>query len=97
MPEKTFTIDPDARLDFPFNWAQGPNGSTGWLHEGETIDTYEVTATDGITVDSDSEDGGIVTVWVSGATGRYQRITCHIVSSEGREDDRTIKLIVRSR
>lgn len=90
MPEPTFYIDPDAKLDYKFNWA-------AWLDEDETIDGHTIVSTDGISVDSSSRDSGVVTVWVSAAEPRYQRVTCHIVTSAGREDDRTIRFDVRSR
>jgi hypothetical protein len=37
-------------------------------------------------------------VWVTDATlGDNLRLTCHIVTSEDREDDRTLSLIVKQR
>lgn len=80
-------IDPDDKLDYQFDWA------ANFLSDSETITEYTVTPTDGITVDSDSETGGVVTVWVSGAnrgTVRYPKVTCHIVTNQGRERDWTI-------
>ena len=85
-----FTIDKDAVLDFAFDWS-------AWLADTETIASHVVTPTDGVTVDSSTEDSGVVTVWLSGATAPRQKVTCHIVTSDGREDDRTITLNVRER
>lgn len=85
-----FTIDPDAQLDYAFDWS-------AWLAEGETITAHELVATDGITIDSDAEASGVVTVWVSGAIVPRQKITCRITTNQGRQDDRTITLNVRER
>jgi hypothetical protein len=90
----TWTHDPQARLDYYVNWAQ-------WLADGETITdaTWTVTNHDTPpditdTITSTTQPG----VWVTDAVlGDNLRLTCHIVTSEGREDDRTLSLIVRQR
>lgn len=87
MPEK----DPEAVLDYAFDW-------TDWLEVGETIDSYVTTPSSDLTVDSETESSGIVTVFISGGTNRANgTATCHIVTSAGREDDRTILIPVRQR
>lgn len=89
----TYLKDPDAVLDYQVDWS-------AWLASGETISTHTVTADDGITVDSSSitDDSTTVTAWVSGGTaGRKYRVTYHITTSEGREEDRTIRLWVQQR
>lgn len=88
----SYVIDPSSVLDYAWDW-------TAWLAESETITSHTVTPSDpvGITVNSSSEDAGVVTVWLSGATGRTQRVTIHIITNQGREDDRTITLTVRER
>ncbi len=45
---RTFEKDPDAVLDYQFDWSK-------WL-DGDTITDVSVSAEDGITVDSHSED-----------------------------------------
>lgn len=85
-----FTIDPDAVLDYSFDWS-------AWLSDTETIDSHEFVTTDGITVDSSTETSGVVTAWLSGATGTRQKVTCRITTDQGRTDDRTITLNVRER
>ena len=83
--------DPQAVLDFAFNWAS-------WLATGETISTYTVTAQTGLTKDSDSESSGVVTVWVSGGTaGTWYTLACKIVTSAGRTDERTMRIQVDDR
>lgn len=96
--------DPDAVLDYVFDWAALTNGtgSSDWLAAGETIDSYTVTvaADDDIVIDSDSATDGdtSVTVWLSGGTvGNVQRVTCHVVTSAGREDDRSILIPIQER
>lgn len=87
----TWLKDPDAVLDYTFDWS-------GWLASGETITTATVTAADGITLDSDDEAGGVVTVWLSGGTAntRYA-VACLITTDQGRTDERTRYVDVRER
>ena len=76
--------DPSAVLDYAFDW-------TEWLATGETITDHTITADTGITVDSSTEDDGIVTVWLSGGTaGINYKVACLITTSAGRTDERTI-------
>lgn len=84
--------DPNARLDYAWDWS-------AWLDDGETITSHTVTVASGdVTLDGDDEDAGIVTAWVEGGTvGTTSRLTCHIVTSEAREDDRTRSITIRER
>jgi len=80
--------DPDAVLDYGFNWED-------WLADGETISASSWDVESGLTVDSSSFDDTQTVVWLSGGTvGEEYVITNHIVTSAGREDDRshTIKM-----
>lgn len=89
-----FTKDPQARLDYAFDW------SAGWLAAGETISSQTVVSSgNGVTVDgSPGQASGIVTVWLTGGTvGTSAHVTCHITTSAGRQDDRTITIDVRER
>ena len=80
---EVFLKDPDAVLDYAFDWSS-------WLDEDETIGDYTITVASGITVDSDSESSGIVTVWLSGGTaGDTYLIACAIETSDGRIDERS--------
>ena len=97
-----FLKDPSAVLDYRFDWRALANGygTANWLATGETIIDTTVTADAGITVDSSSvvSDDTAVVVWLSGGTvGGRQRVTCHIVTSAGREDDRTITILTVQR
>lgn len=84
------TKDPDATLDYAFAWAD-------WLEDGETIVDHTVTVESGdVIIDSTSRTVDTVIAWVSGGTlGTNAEITNHILTSEGREDDRTIILLIR--
>ena len=97
--------DPDARLDYYFDWKALTNGTgeSDWLAGGETITAFTVTADAGITVDDDPAPALIngataVKVWLSGGTaGRVYAVTNHIETSAGRTDDRTLMIRVQER
>jgi len=103
MPQ-TFKKDPDAVLDYKFDWAASTNGSgdSDWLDtdNSETIASYTITEETGITLDSDSQGDTdtSVTVWLSGGTdGNDYSVACEIVTSAGRTDERTILIQCRER
>lgn len=92
-----FNKDPDAVLEYKFDWAALTNGSgqTDWLASGEIINTFTITAPSGITVDSSlkTDSDTSITVWLSGGTaGEMYNIICHIVTdnSPAREEDKII-------
>ena len=86
-----FTKDPDAVLDYQWDWS-------AWLAESETISTATVTVPAGITLDSNSNTTTQVTAWLSGGTVRTDyTVTCRIVTNQGRTDDRSIEIRVRDR
>lgn len=87
------THDPSARLDYEWDWSN-------WLRAGETIDTYTVSVTpDDVMVAEDiTGTDDTVTAWVSGGVrGRVYQVSCHILTSETREDDRAFVLDVQNR
>jgi len=87
----TFIKDPDAVLDYQWDWA-------AWLETGETITAGTVTATSGLTIDSQTAATTDVTAWLSGGTaGQVYPVTCHVTTSAGRVDDRTILIHVEER
>jgi len=88
----TFTKDPDAVLDYQFDWSD-------WLPEGDTIQDASVTATAGLTVAPYlTVSTTAVTCWLSGGTaGLDYIVTCHIETAGGRVDERSIKVQVRER
>lgn len=95
-PRPWIAKDPDAVLDYSFDWA-----TEGWLAEGESISTYSISV-DGVTLDSHSRSGGVVTAWVSGGTaqpGEVASITCSVTTNSvpARTDNRTVYLRIRER
>ena len=95
MLNNQFMKDPDAVLDYMFNWR---DASTPWLGTIETIVDHTITADTGLVVDSSTENNGKVTVWLSGGTaGETYKVACRITTSEGRVDERTIWIKVTNR
>mgnify|MGYP003491741341 FL=1 len=83
--------DPQAVLDYSWDWAD-------WLG-ADAIASHTVTVAAGDVVkDSDSRTATAVTAWLSGGTdGTRARVTCHITTAAGRQDDRTIYLAIKNR
>jgi hypothetical protein len=91
----SYTIDPDARLDYYVDWS-------AWLADGETITAASWTVTGNAGDAPDISEPITSTtrpgVWVTDVTlGDRLDLTCHIVTSDDREDDRTLHLTVRQR
>lgn len=86
------THDPQATLDYAFDW-------TAWLREGETLMSATVTVPDGITKTTETATStGLVTYWLQGGThGSSYKVTCHVVTNQGREDERSDIIEVRNR
>ncbi len=85
--------DPDAVLDYQFNWAE-------WLTENDsdTIFTSTLIVPTGIIKDSDTKTTTTATIWLSGGTlGEDYDITNRIVTAGGRTEDRTMTIKVRAR
>ena len=91
MENPIFKKDPDAVLDYGFDWSL-------WLATGETIQSSSWTAETGITMDSDTNNDTETAVWVSGGTANEIYIlTNRIITSAGRTDERSIQLRVVER
>jgi hypothetical protein len=88
----TYMKDPDAELDFALDWSK-------WLLEGETIDSFPVTVEAGLTQpQAASQTGGVVTVWLAGGNpGTTYAVTGRVVTSQGRTDERSIRIHVQHR
>ena len=88
-----FTKDPAAVLDYKWDWSD-------WLATSETIASHTIAAVSGITLDSSSitDTNTSVTAWYSSGTALTDyEVTCHVITSDSREDDRTVTLKVRER
>ena len=99
---RTFIKDPDAVLDYKWDWKALTNGTglDDWLGEGETISSFNVIAPAGITLDSSTltDSNTSVVAWLSGGSlGRTYTITCQVVTTDDREDDRSIFITVKER
>jgi hypothetical protein len=90
-PIATITKDPDAKLDYSLDWSD-------WLVTGDTIATSTWTLPTGITKYADTKSDTVATIWLTGGTeGDSYNITNHIITADGREEDRTITINVNER
>lgn len=86
-----FVKDPDAVLDYRFDWSE-------WLEDAETIDTSTTTVGTGLMKDSESSSTTTATIWLSGGTaGTTYTVANRISTSSGRTDERTIQIRVENR
>jgi hypothetical protein len=84
--------DPDAVLDYKFNWATYLTAIT------DTIVAAEAEADKGVEIDSVSFTTTSVTVWASGGdVGETAVLTCRITTLGGRTDDRSVYLKIVER
>lgn len=94
---KTSTVqDPDAILDYPFNWSDwlADITDTYLSHQFKTVDPEGFVTP--IEVVSSSELDGVITAFIGGGTlGMTHQVTCHIVTAGGREDDKTLFLKIK--
>lgn len=93
MP-RSFSKDPDAILDYEFDWST-------WLTDGDTLADATITAPTGLTVATDppvTVTSTAVTYWLEGGVvGQSYAVTCHIVTAAGREDDRTATVTIQEK
>ena len=93
---KFYVKDPDAVLNYGFDWRGGSPGP--WLADGVTISTSTWAVPAGITKDSDSKTATVTTIVLSGGTaGESYVLTNHIKGSDNLEDDRSMQVDVRER
>lgn len=90
----TWEKDPDATLDYSIDWGD-------WLAEvpGDAIANMYVSTTSGVQVPAQGIVDGVVTGIMarSGVVGSIEEITIRIATTQGRIDERTIKLLIRQR
>lgn len=86
-----FTKDPDAVLDYEWDW-------TPWLTAvSDSITSATFTPDEGITVEASSHSDMAAIAWISGGTAPSCNVKCHIVTAGGREDDRTYTFLIKER
>ena len=86
-----FIHDPDAELDYTFDWSE-------WLATGETITDSTVTVSTGLVLESVGESSTAITAWITtNATTGRRSVACRIETSAGRTDERTIQINVQER
>ena len=87
-----FKKDPDAVLDYTFDW------SLYLTPLSDTISSVTFIADTGLTTSNPSHTTTTATCFVSGGTvGTSMNLTCRIVTTGGRTDDRSITLKIVNR
>ncbi len=82
--------DPDAVLDYQFNWAS-------WLG-ADTIASSSWTVPAGITQDSATNTTTTSTIWLSGGTAQTKYpVINRIVTAAGRTEERTMLVVCKER
>lgn len=101
---KVYQKDPQATLDYLFDWAPLTNLRSGaisdWLRPGETLVSHEITIDDGLTLNSSAITNlsTSVLVWLSeGTPGTRYKVACKITTSSNRIDERTLYVNVLQR
>ena len=108
MAQSEWIKDPDAVLDYKWDWKALTNGTgtSDWLAAAEAIaaasHTITVTpvTTAPLTVDSSAQTDAntSVTAWLSGGLeGTDYEVACEIVTDASRTDERTMKIKCRER
>ena len=85
--------DPDAVIDVNVDWA------TNWMASGDTLTNAVWTVPSGITKDSESYTAaGVCTIWLSGGgvDGTLYPLTVRITTNDGRTEDQTIYIRMRT-
>lgn len=83
--------DKDAFLDYSLDWA-----ADGWLPPGDTLASSTWTADAALTLNSATfTPNGVASVWVQGGQANtWYALTNSVVSTQGRRDQRTIRLLI---
>jgi hypothetical protein len=92
----TYVADPNARLDYAVDWAQDDDPSPA-LQPDETIVSSTWTVPVGITQTTPAPgiNGSMATIWLTGGTvGTTYRITNHVTTDQGRDDQRSFKITI---
>lgn len=104
--EGTKRKDPQAVLDYGFNWRDLEDEDGPWLESGEIItsSTWTITADDEdanttpLVADSTDDDGERTIVWLSGGTAGVSYIVTNSIETDGdRKEDRSFCIVVTHR
>jgi hypothetical protein len=88
---KDFEKDPDAVLDYIWDWSE-------WLGSDTITGTPTITVPTGLTKTSQSNTTTTVTVWLSGGTAdAVYSVACKIVTAGARTDERIIRIAVNNK
>lgn len=87
IPIASFSKDPDAVLDYEIDWSR-------WLVAGDQIATAEwASSSDELEIDSSSLSTKAAKCWLSGGiAGCSYDVRCRITTTQGRREDRTIRI-----
>lgn len=82
--------DPNAILDYGFDWSD-------WLIT-DTIATSTWAVPSGLVLEDEAYDNTTAVIWLSGGTlGQTYRVTNTIITNNGRQEDRTLIVIMKER
>lgn len=88
---QTFRKDPDAVLDYGFDWST-------WLASGETISTSVWDVPTGITEGNKEKGDTSTKIWLSGGeAGETYTIANKVTTSAERTDERSFDVVVEER
>ena len=88
---QTFRKDPDANLDYGFDWSD-------WLASGETISVSVWTVPAGLAEGSKQMGDTSTKVWLSGGTaGNAYTVSNKVTTSDARVDERSFEVVVEER
>lgn len=86
---ETIFKSPDDRLDYDVDFSR-------WLSDGDSILSVDVTATDGVNVETFVSNGSVVKIWLSGGNdGATSHINTTIETIEGRRKEHCFRLRLR--
>lgn len=97
-PDEILYKDPQAVLDYGFDWNDDGHGGEGWLGVDTILASTWAANKSGLTIQSQSFDTTSTTVWLAGGTlGEGYTVTNHITTAGGRQDDRSFKLVIKNK
>lgn len=88
--------DPNATLDYPFDWSEWLTDASDTYASHEFVTTDPADSVADLTVESSAHSAGVITAFVSGGTeGMTHELTCRITTAGGRIDDRTLFIKIK--